>query len=52
MAAERKEYTVEVNGLPHTVLLDRDDALRLNAVAVVAVKAVTPANKAADPANK
>lgn len=41
-----KEYTVEIGGLEHTVLLTDEDAKRIDA------KAVTPKNKQATPKNK
>jgi len=41
------EYEIEISGVTHTVLLTEDDAHRLGAV-----KAATPRNKQARPANK
>ena len=49
--AERKLYTVEIGGHPHTMLLDADDAKRYGERAVE-VKAATPENKSRKPANK
>lgn len=45
-----KEYTVQINGVEHTFLLNDEDAKRLGATEVKAADA--PANKARKPANK
>lgn len=50
--SDRKEYTVTIGGLPHTMLLDADDARRLGDQAVEVKEAVPPANKARAPRNK
>lgn len=52
-----KEYTVNIGGLDHTVLLTDEDAKRLGAKAVETVKTATkvapaPQNKARSAANK
>jgi hypothetical protein len=44
------EYTVNIGGIDHTMLLDADDAKRLGATPVKATPA--PEAKAAAPANK
>lgn len=49
---ETSEYTVEIGGLEHTVLLSEEDAKRYPDAKPVAAKSVKPANKAAAPANK
>lgn len=42
-----KEYVVLIGGLPHTVLLDAEEAARIGAVPVAPlVKTAAPANKA------
>lgn len=50
MADERKQYTVDVLGLPHTMLLDEQTAAqygeRAKLVEKTSTKAKTPANKA------
>ena len=51
MADERKLYTVDIGGVPHSMLLDADDAKRYGDRAVE-VKAAEPKNKARKPANK
>lgn len=45
-----REYTVMINGLPHTMQLDDDDAKRYAAQPVT--KQATPSNKARKPADK
>lgn len=45
------EYEVEINGLPHTIQLNDEDAARLG-LQVPEQKARTPKNKAAKPAVK
>lgn len=40
------EYTINVGGLDHTVLLSEEDAKRLGATAVSSKSAPAPANKA------
>lgn len=47
--AKIKEYEVNINGIRHTLQLTEEDAERIGATEV---KAKTPANKAAAPANK
>jgi len=49
MAQDRREYTVTVGGVEHTVLLDSEDAKRFGARAVEAKRADAPANKARTP---
>lgn len=49
--ADRKLYTVDIGGTPHTMLLDADDAKRYGDRAVE-VKAAEPKNKARKPTNK
>lgn len=53
MADNRKEYTVAINGVDHTVLLSPEDAERYGEAAreVKAAKAA-PANKAATAQDK
>lgn len=52
MADDRKEYTVDIGEVPHTMLLSPEDAKRLGAKPVEQ-KQVKPANKqASKPANK
>lgn len=47
------EYTVDIGGTEHTLLLDEEDAKRLGAkVAPVAKKAAKVANKSRAAANK
>lgn len=48
---ERKLYTVLIGGLPHSMLLDAEDAKRLGGRAVE-VKEAQPANKSRKPADK
>lgn len=51
--AERKEYVVDINGIPHTMLLDEQDVKRYGDRAVeVKAKQAEPANKARRPQNK
>ncbi|ALJ20383.1 hypothetical protein [Microbacterium sp. No. 7] len=49
-----KQYEIQINGIPHTVLLDDEDAaargLTAKAAKPAANKARRPANKAAKPA--
>ena len=49
-----KEYTVDIGGLEHTLLLTPEDAERMGAKAASTpdTKAKTPANKSRDAANK
>lgn len=47
-----KEYTIDIAGLPHTVLLDDAEAKRLDAKPVEVKQAPAPANKARVPDNK
>lgn len=49
-----REYTVMINGLPHTLKLDDADAERMGAVPVAppATKMRAPKNKARTPRNK
>ena len=49
--AERKEYVVDIGGIPHTILLTDEDAERYGDKATP-VKAKQPANKSRKPANK
>lgn len=49
MADDRKEYTVYIDEVPHTMLLSPEDAKRLGAKPVEQ-KQVKPANKARRPA--
>lgn len=50
--SDTKPYTVEFFGIPHTVLLDDDEAEKRGLKKKPATKAVTPDNKSAAPANK
>lgn len=50
MAVQLKEYEVQINGLPHTLLLSDEDAKLYETAKPV--KRETPANKAVTPANK
>ena len=54
MADERKEYVVTIGDLPHTMLLDEQDAARYGdrAVPVQEKAAPKPANKSRTPQNK
>lgn len=45
-----KEYTVDIGGVEHTMLLDDADAKRLRGKAAQAKKAPAPLNKASKPA--
>jgi len=47
-----KEYTILISGLPHTVLLDDAEALRVGAVEVEVKAAPAPLNKARTAQNK
>ena len=47
-----KEYTINIAGLSHTVLLDEVEAKRIGAKPVETKQAPSPANKARVPANK
>ena len=47
-----KEYTVLIAGLPHTVLLDDDEAKRVGAKPVETKQAPAPLNKARTAQNK
>ena len=49
MADNRKEYTVDIGRVPHTMLLSPEDAKRLGAKPVEQ-KQVKPANKQGKPA--
>ncbi len=49
--AERKEYVVLINDLPHNMLLDSEDVKRYGDRATE-VKAAEPKNKSRKPANK
>lgn len=49
MADDRKEYTVYIGEVPHTMLLSPEDAKRLGAE-LVEEKQVKPANKQVKPA--
>lgn len=49
MAEDRKEYTVTIGGVEHTMLLDAHDAKRYGAVEG---KQRTPENKGRQPRNK
>lgn len=49
--AERKEYVVLIDGLPHNMLLDAEDVKRYGDRASE-VKAAEPKNKSRKPANK
>ena len=51
MSDSRKEYTVDVGGIEHTMLLDEADAKRLDGKAVE-TKTRTPQHKAATPESK
>lgn len=51
MSDKRKQYTLRINDVEHTLLLDAADAERYGDAAVE-VKSATPANKSATPANK
>lgn len=51
MADSRKEYTVDINGVKHTMLLDSEDAERYGDRAVE-TKSRTTANKARTAQNK
>lgn len=54
--SELTEYTVHLGGLPHTLLLDKENAKRLGLTdsdrAGADTKAATPANKARTADNK
>ena len=53
MADKRKEYTVTINGIEHTLLLTPEDAERYGDDAVEVKAAPAPANKAVKaPTNK
>lgn len=47
-----KEYTVNINGIDHTMQLSDEDAKRLNAEAVSTKSADAPANKSRTAAKK
>lgn len=49
--SDLKEYTVDIGGVEHTMLLDEADAKRRGATPVQQ-KSRTPQNKAATPENK
>lgn len=49
--AERKEFVVLINDLPHTMLLDAEDVKQYGDRATEA-KAAEPKNKSRKPANK
>lgn len=48
----RKEYTVSIGNLPHTMMLSDEDAARYGDAAVLVKAKVAPTNKAVKPANK
>lgn len=50
--AVRKEYTVTIGGLPHTMLLSDEDAARYGKAAVAVKERSAPANKSRTPKNK
>lgn len=51
MADSRKEYTVKIGGVEHTLLLSSEDAERYGDDAVL-VKQAEPANKSRTASNK
>lgn len=50
--SNRKEYTVTIGGLAHTLLLSDEDAARYGEAAVAVKERPKPANKARKPRNK
>lgn len=52
MADSRKEYTVTIGGVAHTLLLSSDDAERYGASAVEVKQVEKPANKSRTANNK
>jgi len=47
-----KEYEVQINGLPHTLMLDAESVKQYPGAKAVESKQAKPANKAAAPKNK
>lgn len=52
MADNRSEYTVDIGGVPHTLLLDEETADRYGDRAVRVKQSKTPENKARSAENK
>lgn len=47
-----QEYEIQINGLPHTVLLDDETAAKAGLSPIVRAKARKPENKQVQPQNK
>ena len=52
MADTRKEFEVDINGVPHVMLLDPEDAQALYGDSASEVKGGSVANKSRTPADK